>query len=170
VTVAALGRLEPAGEVVNVGGPTGDRIARLEVAEGDYVQQGTVLAYLDSYQERLAERDYAASQLAEARTRLQTETQFGEAQIREAETQRQQIDRPQAFEIEAQRATIRQLGAELELAQIDLRRSQDLVNQGAISRQEYDQQATEVRQRQEQLNNAQANLIRLESARQSDRS
>ncbi|NJN86311.1 MAG: HlyD family efflux transporter periplasmic adaptor subunit [Leptolyngbyaceae cyanobacterium SL_7_1] len=168
VLVAALGRLEPAGEVVSVGGPTGDRIARLQVAEGDYVQQATVLAYLDSYDERLAERDYAASQLAEARTRLQAETQFGEAQIREAETQRQQIDRPQAFEIEAQRATIRQLRAELELAQIDLRRSQDLSQQGAISRQEYDQQVTEVRQRQEQLNNAEATLIRLESTRQSD--
>lgn len=167
VTVAALGRLEPVGEVVSVGGPTGERIARLEVAEGDYIQQGTILAYLDSHSERLAERDYAASQLREAQAQLQAETQFGEAQVREAETQRGQIDQPQAFEIQAQQATVRQLNAELELARTDLRRSSDLVNQGAISRQEYDQQATEVRQKQEQLNNAEATLVQLNSTRES---
>lgn len=168
VTVAALGRLEPRGEVIRVGGPVGERIGRLEVAEGDYVKTGDALAYLESYEERLAERNYASSQVTEAQAQLRTETQFGSAQIQEAQTRIEQIDRPQRFEIQAQQATVRQLEAELELAQVDLERSQGLQVEGAISRQDLDNQLTEVRQRQEALNNAKATLVQLESERNSN--
>lgn len=168
VSVAALGRLEPEGEVINVGGPTGDRIAELLVAEGDFVEAGQVLAYLETYGERLAERDYAASQLAEAEDKLQAETQYGQAQIQEAQTRLAQIDEPQALAIEAQRATIRELEAELELVEIDLQRFQDLEREGAISRQELDQQMSETRQVREQLNNARVTLSRLETERDMD--
>lgn len=168
VEVAALGRLEPQGEVVRVGGPGGDRISRLMVAEGDTVQAGQVLAYLESYEERLAERDYAATQLAEAERRLQAETTYGQAKIQEAQTRLQQVDRPRSFEMEAQQATVRQFEAELDLANEDLQRSQSLYGEGAIARQELDRQITEVRQKQEQLNNAQATLVRLETTRDTD--
>jgi len=168
VQVAALGRIEPQGEVIEVGGPTTERIARLEVDEGDYVRQGEVIAYLDSYEERLAERDYAASQLTEAEARLKAETQLGQAQIQEAQTRLQQVDRPQLLEIEAQQASIRELEAELTLARVDLQRLQSLQREGAISQQEYDQQLWETRQVEERLNNAKVNLARLESARSTD--
>lgn len=168
VTVAALGRLEPAGEVISVSGPQGDRISELLVAEGDYVRQGDILAYLETYEERLAERNYAASQLAEAQTRLAAEAQYGNAQVEEARTRLGQIDRPQSLEIEAQQATVRQLEAELDLAETDLERSQSLRAEGAISQQELDQQITEVRRSQEELNNARASLVRLETARTRD--
>lgn len=168
VAVAALGRLEPDGEVVTVGGPNTERIIQMLVAEGDYVEQGAVLAYLESHEERLAERDYAASQFAEARSRLQAETSYGRAQVQEAQTRVGQIDEPQTYEIQAQQATIRQLEAELELAQVDLERNQALEQEGAIARQELDQQFTEVRQRQEELNNARATLVRLQAARSGD--
>jgi HlyD family secretion protein len=168
VTVAALGRLEPEGEVIRVGGPQGDRISELLVAEGDYVSRGEILAYLESYEERLAERNYAATQLAEAETRLAAEAQYGAAQVQEAQTRLGQIDRPQLLEIEAQQATVRQLEAELDLAETDLERSQDLRQEGAISQQELDQQVTEVRRSQEELNNARAGLVRLETARRRD--
>ncbi|NJL40611.1 MAG: HlyD family efflux transporter periplasmic adaptor subunit [Leptolyngbyaceae cyanobacterium SM1_4_3] len=168
VTVAALGRLEPEGEVIRVSGPQGDRISQLLVAEGGYVQQGEILAYLESYEERLAERNYAASQLAEAQTRLAAETQYGNAQVQEARTRLGQIDRPQSLEVEAQQATVRQLEAELDLAETDLERSQSLRAEGAISQQELDQQVTEVRRAQEELNNARSSLVRLETARSRD--
>lgn len=168
VTVAALGRLEPEGEVITVGGPTTDRIAQLEVAEGDFVEQGTILAYLESYEERRAERDYAASQLAEAQARLQAETQLGRAQIQEAQTRLQQVDRPELFEIQSQQATVRQLEAELSLARADLTRSEALYQEGAISRQELDEQVTENRRVEEQLNSARATLVRLEASRSSN--
>lgn len=168
VAVVALGRLEPQGEVIRVSGLSGERISQLQVSEGDLVATGKVLAYLESYEERLAERDFAASQLREAQGKLQAETTYGRAKIQEAATHIQQIERPTTFEIAAQQATVRQLEAELELANEDLRRFEGLYSEGAIAKQELDQQRTKVRETQEQLNNAQATLIRLEQARDTD--
>jgi HlyD family secretion protein len=163
VEVVALGRLEPNGEMIRVGGPSEERIGRLEVAQGDIIKQGEVIAYLESYEERLAERNYAASQLAEAKERLLAVTKYAQAQIQEAQTKIQQVDQPRAFELEAQQATVRQLKAELALAQEDLQRSQRLRLEGAISQQSLDQQLSKTRQLQEQMKNAQASLIRLET-------
>jgi HlyD family secretion protein len=168
VKVTALGRLEPEGEVIKVGGPTGERIARLTVKEGDFVRQGRILAYLESYDERKAERDYAASQFTEAQAKLQAETQYGNAQIQEAQTRLKQVDQPELFEIQAQQATIRQLEAELSLAQINLARSQNLRQEGAVSQQNLDQQIAQTRQAEERLNNAKADLIRLQVSRSSN--
>jgi len=81
----------------------------------------------------------------------------------EAQTRVQQVNRPGNFEIEAQQATVRQLEAELVLAQSDLRRSESLRG-GAISQQSLDQQVSKTQQLQEQLNNAKASLIQLETA------
>ncbi|NET09393.1 MAG: hypothetical protein F6K16_32750 [Symploca sp. SIO2B6] len=41
-SVVALGRIEPEGEVIRVSGPTGDRIRRLDVKEGEQVTSGQV--------------------------------------------------------------------------------------------------------------------------------
>lgn len=161
--VVALGRLQPQGDVIRVGGPTGERIQHLTIQEGDFVEEGAVLAYLESYEERLAERNYTASQLAEAESRYKAATDYGIAQIQEAKTRMQQIDRPGTFEIDAQKAVIRQLEAELDLANSDLQRNQDLYQQGAIARQSLDRQTTQVRQLQEQINSAKATLIQLET-------
>ncbi|MGA7933623.1 MAG: HlyD family efflux transporter periplasmic adaptor subunit [Kovacikia sp.] len=161
--VVALGRLEPQGEVIRVGGPNGERIQHLTVKEGDFVPKGAVLAYLESHQERLAERNYAASQLAEAKARLKATTDYGKAQIQEAKTRVQQIDRPGTFEINAQKAAVRKLEAELDLANADLQRNQSLYSQGAIAKQTLDRQSTQVRQLQEQINSAKATLIQLDT-------
>jgi HlyD family secretion protein len=165
VEVVALGRLEPQGEVVRVGGPTGERIQRLNVKEGDRVVKGAVLGYLESYAERLAERDRAASQLLEAQQRLQAATDYGNAQIQEAKTRVRQVDRPRTFEINAQKAAIRKLEAELNLANIDLQRNRSLYQQGAIAKQILDRQVSQVRQLQEAVNSATAMLIKLETER-----
>ncbi len=55
--VAGLGRILPEGEVVTIAPPFGAgdaRIARLNVAEGDVVAQGAVLAVLDNERQLLA--------------------------------------------------------------------------------------------------------------------
>jgi HlyD family secretion protein len=168
VTVAALGRLEPDGEVIKVSGPKGDRMIVLKVVEGNYVQRGAILGYLENFEEELAQRNYALSQFLEARSQFQAATQYGAMKIREAQTRVGQSDQPRSFEITAQQATVRQLEAELQLAQIDLQRNQMLQQEGAISSRELDQQVTQVRQRQELLNNAKANLIRLQATRTTD--
>jgi HlyD family secretion protein len=168
VEVVALGRLEPQGEVIRVGGPNGERIRYLKVAEGNIVRKGAVLAYLESYAERLAERDLAASQVAEAEQRLKASTDYSQAQIQEAHTRIQQIDRPRTFEVDAQKAAIRKLEAELDLANIDLQRNQSLQSDGAISKQALDRQLSKVQQLQAEVNSAKATLIKLETGWQTD--
>ncbi|MGG6298156.1 efflux RND transporter periplasmic adaptor subunit [Leptolyngbya sp. AN02str] len=168
VEVVALGRVEPRGEVIRLGGPSGERIQRLDVSQGDDVQRGAVIAVLDSYDERLAERDVAAAQLSEAQQQLRAQTSVGEAQIQEAQTRLQQVEEPSQFELDAQQARARELEASLDLANQDLQRNQRLYAEGAISRQELDRQETQVQQLREQLNNAQASLIRLERSLQAE--
>ena len=168
VEVVALGRLEPEGEVIRISGPTGERLSQLFVKRGDAVNGGQELALLESFQERKAERDLAASQLIEAVKRLRAETAVERAEIQSAQTNIQQIEEPTTFEIEAQKATIRERQAQLELAKIDLKRFQDLFREGAIAEQTLDRQWTEVRELREQLNNAKATLIRLQKSRTTD--
>ena len=163
VEVAALGRLEPRGEVIRVSAPNTELLKRLNVKQGDAVRTGAVLGYLDSYEERLAERDFAASQLVEARQKLEAATQLGEAQIQEAQTRIQQVQAPGGAEIAALRASVRQLEAELTLATQNLARQQSLRQAGAISQQSLDQQISTTRQAEEKLKNAQAVLAQKES-------
>ncbi|MGK7908280.1 MAG: HlyD family efflux transporter periplasmic adaptor subunit [Synechococcus sp.] len=168
VAVAALGRIEPRGETIRISGPTGERIGRLAVSQGAWVEAESVLAYLESHQERLAERDLAASQLAEAESRLAAQTDFGLAEVLEAKTRLQQIERPSAFEIEGQEAIIRQLEVELLQEDEDLERFKTLFIDGAISEQELDRQTSTVNQLREQLSNARAALVRLEASKETD--
>jgi HlyD family secretion protein len=167
-SVGALGRLEPEGSVIRVAGPPGERLGELLVAEGERVVAGQVLARLESYSERLAEREYAAAQLQEARARLEAETRFGQAQIEEARTRLSQLDEPQQLQIRSQEAVVERIRAELADAEANLARFQALWQEGAISQQELDQKALVVRQRQEDLQAAEATLNQLRLARERD--
>lgn len=97
--VVALGRIAPVSEVINVSTPLmleGDRIAKLEVAMGDVVKQGQLLAVLDSQK------------------RLETLLQQAEGRIQVAKQQLLQIQAgSQRGEIVAQQATVAQLEAAL---------------------------------------------------------
>ena len=168
VQVAALGRVEPAGRVVDVVPSENGRLSRLEVAEGDSVQADEILAYLDIYDVRRAERDYAASQLSEAEALLTAQTQVGEASIQEAETRVAQVDQPQLAAIAAQEKTIASLQADLGIAQADLARFEQLYGDGAIALQEVDRQQATVQKLQEQILSAQARQRELEAARTSN--
>lgn len=165
VKVAALGRVEPAGRVVDVAPPENGRLGRLEVAEGDTVQANQILAYLDIYEVRRAERDFAASQLAEAEALLAAQTAAGEATVQEAATRVDQIDQPQLAAIEAQQRTIDSLQADLDLAEVDLARFEALHANGAIARQELDRQRATVQRLREQVLSAQAREQELVVAR-----
>ena len=170
VQVAALGRVEPAGRVVDVVPSENGRLSRLEVAEGDSVQADEILAYLDIYDVRQAERDYAASQLSEAEALLTAQTQVGEASIQEAETRVEQVDQPQLAAIAAQQKTIASLQADLGIAEADLARFEQLYSDGAIALQEVDRQQATVQKLQEQILSAQARQRELEVARTSNMS
>ncbi|MDJ0705968.1 MAG: HlyD family efflux transporter periplasmic adaptor subunit [Leptolyngbyaceae cyanobacterium MO_188.B28] len=168
VKVSALGRLEPKGRVVDVAASESGRISRLLVTEGEVVEERQILAYLDLYNVRLAERDFAASRLNEAQDLLKAETLFGEAQIQEANTRIKQIDRPQALAIAAQQETIAGLAAELSLARLNLKRFEDLERDGATTRQDLDRQRTRVEQLEKELASSQVTQRKLEIARLND--
>jgi HlyD family secretion protein len=168
VKVAALGRVEPASRVIDVAASDTGRLGEILVKEGDVVEVGQILAYMDTYAIRKAERDYAASQLAEARAELDAKTALGESQVAEARTRVAQIDQPQQAAIQAQEAAIQSLQAELNVAEIDLARFRQLNESGAISRQELDRQQATVNRLRADLENARAIRQRLEQARSTD--
>src|SRR5688572_27219412 len=77
--VSALGRIEPKGGIIALGGSPGDRLGRLEpgIEVGKWVEKGQLLAMLDSHADRLAAKQLAEIQLAEAKARLAAETVYG---------------------------------------------------------------------------------------------
>lgn len=168
VQVVALGRIEPASRVVQVSASEAGRIDRLMVSKGDRVEEGQILAYLDRYAVRQAERDLAASQLAEAQAQLAAQRNLGQAQVQEATTRLGQVDEPQQAAIAAQAAAVQSLQAQLNVAEIDLARFQQLHGSGAIARQELDRQQATVNRLRADVANAKATQQRLEQARVSD--
>jgi HlyD family secretion protein len=165
LAVAALGRLEPEGEVIDVGAPAGDRLGRLLVVEGQPVQTGEVLGYLETYAERRAEKEWIASQLHEARTRLEAETAHGEALIGEADLAIKQVEEVQLLDIQAQEAKVRVLEEELSNANRELNRIKALRGTGAASPQETDSKSTAVNRAKDELLSARAVRDRLKVAR-----
>ncbi|NEQ50114.1 MAG: HlyD family efflux transporter periplasmic adaptor subunit [Leptolyngbya sp. SIO3F4] len=168
VDVAALGRIEPKNEVIDIAAAETGVLAKMLVEEGNQVEAGQILAELDMYEVRKAERDYAASQLTEAQKKLDAERTLGAARITEATTKSDQIDQPQIQAIKAQAAEIRSLEARLTLAKIDLERFENLLNQGAITQQEFDRQQTEVDELSSNIANAVATKTQFELARDTD--
>ena len=140
-TVAALGRLEPQGETITIGVSGNDRLGRLLVHEGQEVEAGTILVYLESYAERLAEKNYAASQLCDAEARLAAETVYGKASIAEAEIRLKQVETLQPLDLQAQEAKVQQLKEALAVARKDLQRFKGLQQKGVISQQDTDHQS-----------------------------
>jgi len=73
--ISSLGRLEPANGVVQLAGPSGGGLTgavmkSLEIAEGDWVEDGQIVAYLDSYNLRKAEVARLEAILTNARSEI----------------------------------------------------------------------------------------------------
>ncbi|WP_071189172.1 HlyD family efflux transporter periplasmic adaptor subunit [Trichormus sp. NMC-1] len=117
-SISAVGRLEPRGEVIKVAAPNsglsaGSRVQQLLVREGQRVQQGQVIAILDSRDTNMAVVEEAKAKLQESRANL---AQITAVSPRDIQAQRAVIARLQAQlvgEKNAQQATIQRLAAEL---------------------------------------------------------
>lgn len=186
--VTALGRLEPQGEVINLSAPLtldGDRVAKLLVKEGDKVKAGDVIAILDS-QKRLQDAVLQAKEqvrIAQAKlAQVKAGAKIGQIEAQEAtvarlqaekttqiEAQKATVARLQAeknTEITAQKASIAKLQAEVNNANAEYQRYQKLFNQGAISTSLRDSKRLTLQTAQQQLNEARANLNRIQASRQ----
>jgi HlyD family secretion protein len=118
--VGALGRVEPASRIRKLTQPGGfaiTRVGRLLVAEGDTVEAGQLLAELEDAPQKDAAVVQASASVAEAQATLAKTLAGG---------------RPS--EIEAQRARIRSLAAQEDIAHRDAQRSERLVPTGAGAR------------------------------------
>ena len=170
--VTALGRLEPATEVVTVSVPaalSNDRIQELQVQRGDMVEVGQIIAVMDSrdrLQSALTEAE-AQVQIAQAElVRVQAGAQSGEIAAQEAEIAR--LETELATEVATQKATVERWQAEFETAQSDYERYLSLFDSGAISAEELDQRQLTFNTTQAQLDEAMAlEDQRLETLRES---
>ncbi|MEA5616361.1 ABC exporter membrane fusion protein [Cronbergia sp. UHCC 0137] len=183
VKVSALGRLEPETEVIRLSAPLaldGDRVAEVLVKEGDKVKAGQVIAILDSRDRLQDEVLEGENQVKVAKAKLaqvQAGAKSGDIQAQEAtveriEAQFQGDTRGQKEAIArieaqwegdkiAQGATIRKLEAELNNAQAEDQRYQQLYQDGAISSSLIDSKRLSVETAKQQLNEAKAVLNRI---------
>lgn len=100
--VTALGRLQPAGGVIPVVGPPGDRIAKLyPVAPGNELAAGTPVAELAGRKERLQELLIAESQQAEAEKTLKFARVAGERKVEAATAELRQAQANEASDLAA---------------------------------------------------------------------
>jgi HlyD family secretion protein len=169
-TISALGRLEPDGEVVNVFAPTsidGARVDTLKVNHSQFIRKGQIIAILDTYARRQAALQEAQQQVVVAQTRLkQVEAGAKSGQI---QAQKQVVDRLQAelvTETAAQEATIARVKAELQNAELEARRYQQLYIEGAVSASLRDTKQLKADTVRDSLNEAKATLNRIILSRQ----
>lgn len=202
-TVTALGRLEPAGEVIKLSAPAqsqGSRVEKLLVKEGDGIKAGQVIGILDN-RDRLqaaSEKAKEAVEVAQANlAKVQAGAKLGEIEAQKAEiartqaqllgderAQRETLARLEAQwqgekavqqatlarleaqsegDKRAQQATIKRLEAELNNAQSEYRRYEQLYKEGAIAQSLFESKRLNVDTFTQQLTEAKAILTRTDA-------
>ena len=160
--VAALGRIEPSSEIVNLGaGLSPDQLDSLLVERGDLVKKSQVLGYLGGYAEQIAQRDVFKSRLDEARLRLSTQLELDHARVEGAEVHQRQVLEVEPQAIAAQEATIASLEAKFANDKSVLDAQQQLMARGTGTRRQTEDQNSLVLQDEASLNAARARLSEL---------
>ena len=160
--VAALGRIEPQSEIINLGaGATPSRLDALFVERGDAVTRGQLLGYLSGHAEQVAQREMFAAQLEEAKRQLKTVTTLNLALIQQAEIRQRQALEVTPLKIAAQEALVARLEAALDNDRDVLATQLELYRNGNTTRRLRDDRQTLVRQDEFDLNAARAHLIEL---------
>ncbi|MEL6353348.1 MAG: ABC exporter membrane fusion protein [Cyanobacteria bacterium J06627_28] len=166
-TVTALGRIEPAGELINVTAPTSaqeSRIGELRVAVGDRVQAGQIIAVLDNRDRLQAALQKAEQQVVGARALLaqvEAGAKSGEIAAQQAEISR--LEAEQLGNLETQSATIARVEAEVNNARDDFQRYASLYQRGAISASERDSRRLTLTTAEQRLAEANATLSRIQT-------
>ncbi|MEM6613575.1 MAG: ABC exporter membrane fusion protein [Cyanobacteria bacterium P01_C01_bin.72] len=169
-TVTALGRLEPSGEMITVSvssAAEGNQITELLVEEGDEIEQGQVIAILDSRDRLEAALNQAQEQVGVAQANLdlvEAGAKIGEIRAQSAAIARLEAER--SNNIIAQTATVSRIQAEVNNAQVEYQRYQQLYQDGAISASERDSKYLALATAKEQLAEAKANLKRIQSSQE----
>jgi len=164
VAITALGRIQPQGEVIKLSPPSsqnGVRVEKLLVSEGDEVESGQVVAWLEGYARSKAALQQAVDKVQIAQAKLE-QVKAG-AKTGDIDAQKATIAQLKSQlkgEVPAQQATIARLQAELTNAQTENNRYQQLYQQGASSASVADSKRLQMNTVQQQLTEAQASLDR----------
>ncbi|MDX2272457.1 MAG: ABC exporter membrane fusion protein [Cyanobacteriota bacterium] len=166
--ITALGRIEPASEVIRVAVPAsvdGDRLRELPVKQGDRVTVGQVLGILDSYAQREANWRQAQQDLAVAQAQLaQVKAGAKAGEIAAQQATIRQLEIQQQGEIAAQQATVNRLEAEMANADAEYQRYQSLYQEGAVSQSQLDSKRLSWDTTRAQVEAARVTLRRLETS------
>ncbi|MGJ5674007.1 MAG: efflux RND transporter periplasmic adaptor subunit [Nostochopsis sp.] len=165
MTVTANGNVK-AERTINLTPKNAGYLKQLLVKEGDSVNQGQIIAYMDdsNLQGQLIE---ARADLAQQQANLKKlvngnrsqDIAKAAAELAESQAKLQELEtgnRPE--DISQAQAKLNQSQAKLRQAQDDFQRNQDIFNQGAISRQTLNQRRADRDSAQAEVNQAQAAL------------
>ena len=164
VAVTALGRLQPQDKITYLSAPNsinGVRVEKLLVKEGDDVQKGQVLAYLENYSRSKMAIQQAFDKLLIARAKLaqvQAGAKSGDINAQKATITR--LNSQLKGDIAAQTATINRIRSEVENAQKESDRYQQLYKDGAVSASVADSKNLALKTSQQQLKETEATLKR----------
>jgi HlyD family secretion protein len=161
-SVAALGRIEPRSEIINLGaGIIPDRLESLFVVRGDIVKKGQTLGRLGGYAEQVAQLAMFRAQLAEAKLRLKTEMEANRSRIEAARINQRQVLEISPLRIAAQEATIVSLEAKLANDKDVLQSQAELFSRGIASRRLNEDQKAMVAQGEANVAAARARLAEI---------
>jgi HlyD family secretion protein len=156
--VAALGRIEPRSEIIDLAAGAPDRLVSLSVKRGDKVRKDQVLGYLQRYYEHVAEREQLQAELAEAKARQASAVALDQARIAEAEIKLKEVTETMPMRIAAQEATVAAVQASLANDQSILDSDSKLARQSYTSQRALGNQRTAVLRQQRELAAEQARL------------
>ena len=156
--VVALGTLEPAGGVIDVTGPVGDRLDRLDVKFGDSVTRGQVLAIFHSYALRKAQLEVAKLTQTDGLHRRTIEQAYGDQLVAEAELAIKQLALGD-LDLKAQESRVAVLRSSVDLTRRTAARWNGL-DVSIVSPQERDEQEAMGDKAQSDLEAAEAMLIK----------
>jgi HlyD family secretion protein len=146
------GRIE--GYETDVGAKTGGRVDAINVREGDQVKQGQLLVRISDTEVQAQLRGAAAKVIAAQQQAQQAQLQIAvvESQIRESQLnvlQSQQDSQGRVYQaastVASLEAQLKQARSQLDLARVTRDRYAKLVQEGAVTQEQYDQQETSYR-------------------------
>jgi HlyD family secretion protein len=160
--VAALGRLEPQGEVIklSVANAQDSRVNQLLVEEGEWVEAGQVIAILQGLDKKQAELTEAQQNVEIYRAR-RAQIEAGEAKVAEIAAQQAAINQLEAqlrTETIERQAEIASARAEFRNAEQNYQRYQMLHQEGAVDTAALDDRQEAFEMTRAALNEAEAHL------------
>jgi HlyD family secretion protein len=151
-SVAAIGRLEPLSRVSRVSVPAflkDERILKLVVSEGDWLEAGQVICIMDAEPRLFKELQQAQEAVTLAKTQLNkvlAGAKLGE--IGAAKASFDSLRRERSNRIKNQEAVIAKASAELAFSRHEFERYKQLVAEGAVSHSQYDAKLTTMKTNQ----------------------